>query len=349
MGFPDVLRELDPNCTSGPEVRASKRPRISTSDLAKVGQRAGLVTSLWQTDSAGWGRRLSALIEDVWKVEALVQLLGQTPGAGDRRICDCVRAIDEGLEACNAPDLSMSSNEVLAARLVLDTLDGLSGMCREGFREFSERAGTSACLAPILQNIYGAQLLCSLEDADFHSSLRAIMFGGTFRQVALLRGTLSVLLGDSITLGNCLRRLNCAFSCNDAHLYQKAETFYLSSGLGRVIDSGNQAWSLSSLEVVLQTLQKASKSGKDSPYELFLHAGSWIESSVHCSKEGPDAVAGIVEALLVHIDVPRMSLSELRRLLDFSPLVQKYRKCTELLAGAYLHICTGGCTAGCTV
>ena len=77
----------------------------------------------------------------------------------------------------------MSSNEVLAARLVLDTLDGLPGMCREGFREFSERAGTSACLAPILQNIYGAQLLCSLEDADFHSSLRAIMFGGTFRQV----------------------------------------------------------------------------------------------------------------------------------------------------------------------
>ena len=59
MGFPGVLRELDPNCTTGPEVRASKRPRISTSDLAKVGQGAGLVTSLWQTDSAGWGRRLS--------------------------------------------------------------------------------------------------------------------------------------------------------------------------------------------------------------------------------------------------------------------------------------------------
>ena len=96
MGFHDVFRELDPNCTTGPEVRASKRPRISTSDLAKVGQGAGLVTSLWQTDSAGWGRRLSALIEDVWKVEALVQLLGQAPGAGDRRICDCVRAIDEG-------------------------------------------------------------------------------------------------------------------------------------------------------------------------------------------------------------------------------------------------------------
>ena len=87
-----------------------------------------------------------------------------------------------------------------------------------------------------------------------------------------------------------------------------------------VIESSKQAWHLTHFEVVRRAFDQASKAGKDSPYQLFLHAASWIENSVHCKRDAA-SVNETMGFLLKHIDVPKMKLYELQHLLDYSPLV----------------------------
>ena len=77
----------------------------------------------------------------------------------------------------------ISSDEVLAASLVLDTFHKLPDL--EKFRKLSKRLKIASCLSLVLECVYGGQFDLSAEDVSKGSvALRHVIFGGTFEQVS---------------------------------------------------------------------------------------------------------------------------------------------------------------------
>ncbi|QDZ21943.1 hypothetical protein HOP50_06g44840 [Chloropicon primus] len=298
----------------------------------------------WKSERTEWGHAVSSLIDDVWKVEVLAQLLRKVPSMGGSALRNRIEGVKRGLqtpENASALEGQISSDEVLAASLVLNTFHRQQATHPAGFGKLSEKANIAPCLSLILEYVYGEKHELSLSDVEGGQALRDIIFRGTFGQASELRRTISSFVGEVITEESCLDVLNTAFSCMDRTLYKKAERFCLEAGLGRVIESSKPAWYFTQFEVVRHMIEAGAKAEKDAPFMLFKHAASWIEHSVHCDRGDAASTNGFMSILLNHIDVSRMKMKEIEHLLDFEPLVQRCSKCIEKLAGAYLHICTG--------
>ena len=192
------------------EGEASKRQRVSGGpELSRsTGIASGVSSSF---DSAVWGRRLAGLIEDAWKVEELAQLLQETPEAEDGSLRERIWSSKQGvcrilafsqqstfaafadpqflrIVVCRASSEvghQISSDEVLAASLVLDTFHKVPESLFDKLRKLSKRPKIASCLSLVLECVYGGQFDLSAEDVSKGSvALRHIIFGGTFEQVS---------------------------------------------------------------------------------------------------------------------------------------------------------------------
>ena len=215
QGATTIMRFGEKVCQAHPALPATeregpaKRQRVSDHGAASVIRDPTFPLS--KLGSEEWGRRLAALVDGVWKVETLAHLLPKSPPSEAPLLRERLGFNDGGKNAEGHPyfapplpptDASLiaraeglvasvsgklgtqiTSDEVLAANLVLDTLSCLPREAPRGFSKLSEATQPAPWLSLMLQRVYGGLFCLSVADTERGEALRNAMFGGTHEQV----------------------------------------------------------------------------------------------------------------------------------------------------------------------